>query len=417
MSRFDDEVPPTPPTELWLKWGLQTNEKGIPYLNLHNASLIIESDPKYKDSVYFDEFLQRIIRKNSPIREWGDADDLELVRHIQNTLAIPRMGREAVSQAVVGVASKKKRNCVREWIETLKWDKQPRLEHFFIDYMGVAEDEYSMCASRNFWLSIAARVYKPGCKVDNMIILEGPQGVGKSTALQIIGGAWFAEQHESAIYPKAFAEILQGKLLIEISEMDAFNKAEVNRVKQTISCPSDRFRPAYGRHAVDHPRTCVFVGTINKDDWNRDETGARRFWPIACTGAIDLEGIRANRDQLFAEAKTRILAGEDHWQMPPEPTKREQEARYQHDIWTDEVTRILKGKTEVTTQEILKELGLDLVRQGRAEQMRIGTILRVLEWKKVRKTQGRDRSYVFQAPEVGQVGQVGQQNLSKFNDV
>jgi predicted P-loop ATPase len=96
---------------------------------------------------------------------------------------------------------------------------------------------------------MVARVYNPGCKVDNMVILEGVQGVGKSSALQIIGGPWFAEQHESATNPKAFAEILQGKLLIEISEMHAFNRAEVNRVKQTISCPSDRFRASYGRYA------------------------------------------------------------------------------------------------------------------------------------------------------------------------
>jgi len=99
--------------------------------------------------------------------------------------------------------------------------------------------------------------------------------------LQIIGGDWFAEQHESATNPKGFAEILQGKLLIEISEMDSFNRTEVNRVKQTVSCPSDRYRPSYGHHAQDHLRQCIFVGTTNRDDYGNDDTGLRRFLPGA----------------------------------------------------------------------------------------------------------------------------------------
>ncbi len=401
MNRVFEEEEAPPPAELWVAWGLQVNGNGIPYTNLHNASLILEADPAYKDKVYYDEFLQRVIRKNSPIREWGDADDLELARHIQHELAIPRMGREAVSQAVISVASKRKRNCVREWLDPLKWDSQPRINKFFSDYMGAKDDEYTDCASRNFWVSMAARVYKPGCKVDNMVILEGPQGIGKSSALQVVGGPYFAEQHESATNPKAFAEILQGKLLVEISEMESFSKAEVNSVKQTISCPSDRFRPAYGRHATDHPRTCVFVGTTNRDDWNRDETGARRFWPIACSGNVDLEGIRENRDQLFAEAKTRFLAGETHWKMPLDATRREQEDRYQFDAWHDKVVSILKGKEEITAVEALTEMGLDTLRQGRSEQMRLAAILRFLGWKKTRKSTRADRSRVYVSPDNG----------------
>lgn len=410
-KRFEDEVPPATPPELWAQWGLTVNSSNLPHTNLHNAALILEADPAYKHSVYFDAFLQRVIRKNSPIREWGDADDLELTRHIQHVLGIPRMGRDVVSQAVISVASRRPRNCVREWLETIKWDGQTRIEDFFSDYMGAPDDEYSRCASRNFWLSMAARIQRPGCKVDNMVVLEGPQGVGKSTALQIIGGAWFAEQHESATNPKAFAEILQGKLLVEISEMEAFRGGEVSRVKQSISCPSDRFRAAYARHASDHPRTCIFVGTTNTADWNKDETGARRFWPIACVGDIELEGIRENRDQLFAEAMVRVKEGEPHWKMPEAETKAQQDDRYQHDPWHDKVVNFLLGKTEATTQEIMTDIGIDLVRQGRTEQTRVGRIMRVLRWKRVRKPSG-DRGYHYVAPtvlheSVGQVKPVG----------
>lgn len=400
-AKFDDDEPPSPPakaSDLWRKWGLQFTDRGVPHLNLHNAALILEADPLYSGKIYFDEFLRRVMRVNSPAREWSDADDLEAMRHIQSTIRLPRMGREAISSAVVEVAYRHKRNCVRDWMDGLQWDGQGRIEHFFSDYMGAEEGEYCLNASRNFWLSMAARVYHPGCKVDNMIVLEGPQGVGKSTALQIIGGDWFAEQHESATNPKAFAEILQGKLLIEISEMEAFSNAEVNRVKQTITCRSDRFRAAYSRHAADHPRTCVFVGTTNRDDWNRDETGARRFWPIACGGDIDLQGIRANRDQLFAEARARILAGEDHWKMPADATAQEQRDRYQTDPWHEKVVEFLKGKARATNAEILTGLGLDVSRQGRADQMRVGRILRFLGWKKARDKSGKDRAYFYVPP-------------------
>lgn len=387
--------------ESWKEWGLSTTDKGIPHANLANAALILENDPKFKGSLYYDAFLQRIIRKNSPAREWRDSDDLEAARYMQSVLGLPRMNREVVSQAVVEVAHKSPRNCVTEWLDTLSHDGTQRLECFFSDHFGAIESDYTHAASKNFWLSLVARAYRPGCKVDNMIVLEGAQGVGKSQALGIIGGEWFAEQHESATNPKAFAEILQGKLLIEVSEMDAFSRAEVNRVKQTVSCPSDRFRASYGRYAVDHPRTCIFVGTTNRDDWNRDETGARRFWPIACAGSIDLERIRATREQLFAEAVARFKANETHWEMPQEAARAEQEARYMHDAWHEKVASILKGKAEVSTSQILEEMGFEMTRRGRAESMRVGTILRVLGWKRVRKWQGKDREYVYAPPEVG----------------
>src|SRR5262249_23914540 len=198
-----------------------------------------------------------------------------------------------------------------------------------------------------------ARVYRPGCKVDNMVVLEGPQGIGKSSALHVIGGEWFTEQHESASNPKPFKEILQGKLLIEISEMDAFSRAEVSRVKQTITDTLDRYRESFGRHAKDHLRQCVFVGTTNKDDWNKDDTGARRFWPIACKGEIDVEGIRANREQLFAEAVTRIKNGESWWEMPAEETRLEQQKRYDADAWSEDIAAFIALKSKVTVNEIL----------------------------------------------------------------
>lgn len=397
---------------IWTKWGLLLTDKHLPHTNVHNAALILEQDPDFAGTVYYDEFLQRIMRRNSPVREWRDGDDLELLRHIQNNIRIPRMSRESVTQAVVAVASKDRRNCVVEWLDSLKWDGTPRIDQFFSDAFGAEVSEYTTAASRNFWLSLAARVYQPGCKVDNMIVLEGSQGVGKSTAMDIVGGDYFAEQHESATNPKAFAEILQGKLLVEISEMDAFSRSEVNRVKQTVSCRSDRFRASYGRHAADHPRTCIFVGTTNRDDWNRDETGARRFWPIKCN-EINLDVITQNREQLFAEAVARHKAGEPHWLMPEQETKDEQEARYQSDPWHDQIALALKGVDNITTAQIAEQLGVPVERRDKWMETRIGAAVKFLGWERKRRRIDGKLTWYYRPTRktVGTVGTVGTDNL------
>lgn len=374
-----------PQYPIWQEWGLQLGANGGPPLaNLNNAVAIMEGDPALKGIVFYDEFLQRVMTEDPP-REWSDADDIRLALYMQRDIGIAKIGREAVAQAVIAVAHSSPRNCVKDWLDALVHDGTPRIDRFFGDNFGAEESTYTAAASRNFWLSMVARVYRPGCKVDNMVVLEGSQGVGKSSALQIIGGEWFAEQHESATNPKGFAEILQGKLLIEISEMDSFNRAEVNRVKQTISCPSDRFRASYGRYALDHPRQCVFVGTTNRDDWNRDETGARRFWPIACRGPINLQAVRDNREQLFAEAVARHKAGEPHWLMPDEATRGEQEARYQADPWLGQVSEIIKGESKVTSSFVAEKLGISIERRDRTVEMRIGACLRFLGWLRSRR--------------------------------
>lgn len=383
-----------PKYPIWDGWNLQLGSNGGPPLTtLSNAVVILENDPALAGLVWFDEFLGRLMT-GDPAREWGDADDSHLQIYMQRDIGITRIGRDVVSQAVLTMAHRHPRNCVRDWFDSLAHDGVERIGAFFSDYFGAEDNEYTRSASRNFWLSMVARIYSPGCKVDNMIVLEGAQGLGKSTALQIIGGDWFAEQHESATNPKGFAEILQGKMLVEISEMDAFNRAEVNRVKQTVSCPADRYRPSYGHHAKDHPRQCVFVGTTNRNDWNRDDTGARRFWPIACKGTLNLDAVRSNREQLFAEAVARYKAGEPHWHMPEDHARAEQEARFQGDPWLETVAEVLKGESKITTNAIAEKIGIPVERRDRATEMRIGSCLRFLGWHR-RRGGAADRAYYY----------------------
>jgi putative DNA primase/helicase len=355
--------------------------------------------------VWFDEFLQRILTGNPP-REWTESDDVHLTLRFQREKRIPQMALDTVRNAVTEIAFRRKRNCIKDWLESLVWDKTARIDNFFEDYYGTPRTDYTMAASKNSLIAMVARVYKPGCQVDNMPVMEGPQGILKSSSLRALAGEYHAEQHEN-VTQKDFLQNLQGKWLIEISEMDSFSKSETSKVKAVITTVSDHFRPSYGRRSVDHPRQCVFVGTTNRDDWNRDETGARRFWPIQC-GVIDIDGIRKNRNQLFAEAVHRFKKGESWWEMPADETQKQQHSRYVAPAWVELIEKYIHHErvrddnhdgfrwipraeplTELSIAEVL-EHALDVPRAqwSKANEMRVAESLRFLEW--IKKDVKRD---------------------------
>lgn len=373
-----------PLTEQWAMLGLECTKAG-PVANEDTVMRILERHPDLSAICWFDEFLGRIMTNGAAgAREWSDADDVRLVSALQRELGITRIKVSHVRAAVIGTAFSKVRNCAQEWVRSHRWDGTERMQHFFPDAFGTPDTPYSRAVGRNFWISLVARVMQPGCKVDTMVILEGGQGAGKSSVLKAIGGEWFTVQHES-VTGKGFFEVLQGKMLVEIAEMDAFGKAEVTRVKQVVSTEVDRYRESYGRYAKDHPRHSIFVGTTNKDDWNRDETGARRFWPIKCVGMVDIAAVRRNRAQLFAEALVAFNNGAKWWEMPEAETRAEQDARREEDPWSNSIRDWLADiyRTEVTADDVMRDgLGLRKVEMGKPQQMRVGSILRGLGWTK-----------------------------------
>lgn len=376
--------PNAPVVDKWAMLGLETTKTGA-VANENNAIRVLENHPDLKSIVWYDEFLGRIMTTGpTGDREWADADDVRLTVQMQREIGMSRIKVSHVRAAVIGWAMAHVRNCAREWISGHKWDGIERIHAFFPDSFGAADTAYTRAVGRNFWISLVARAFQPGCKVDTMVILEGGQGAGKSSVLKAIAGEWFTVQHES-ITGKGFFEVLQGKMLVEIAEMDAFGKAEVTRVKQVVSTETDRYRESYGRYAKDHPRHSIFVGTTNKDDWNRDETGARRFWPIKCEGKVDIAAVRQNRAQMFAEALVAVRAGATWWEMPEAETAAEQDARREEDPWTNSVRDWLANiyRRDVTADDVLKDaLGLRKVEMGKAQQMRVGAILRGIGWTK-----------------------------------
>lgn len=397
---------PSPPSATfqrarWEEMGLALDGRGMPPANLDNAVRVLENHRDLKGRVWFDDFTGRVMTSwGGPVREWGEAETLAATLFLQRSIGITQIAPTTVDAAVNATAFANRRNSAQEWLRSLKWDGVARLPSLLARGFGTVESEYTSAVGRCFMVGMVARILRPGCKVDTMPVFEGAQGLGKSAALQaLVGAAWFAEAAED-VTSKDFFMVMQGKALVEIAELDTFSRSEVTAVKRVLSCANDRYRAPYGRRAEDHARTCVFSGTTNRDDWNRDETGARRFWPVACT-AIDLPWIRDNREQLFAEAVMRFDRGEQWWDVPGDDAKREQDARREVDEWEEPIARYLKGRREVQVAGVMETgLGMPPDKWTKPLQMRVAVILRRMGW--VRNDtwwEGR-KAKVWQSPDV-----------------
>ncbi|MCK5769487.1 virulence-associated E family protein [Algiphilus sp.] len=395
-------APPPVASDGW-EATLATNKEGGYRVNLHNVITILTRHREWRGVLAFDTFGNQIVkRRETPYGgEPGPVEDTDVVR-IAAWLAHPdtygmTVGSGMVREALLPVAHENPVHPVREYLDGLQWDGQPRIATFFRDYCGVDATsselvDYLAAVARCFFVSAIARVREPGCKADLMLILEGPQGAKKSTVVRELASAeWFAEAMESPAN-KDFYQSLQSRWIVEVAEMESFTKAEVGKIKQAISTQADHYRPSYGHIAQSFPRQCVFMGTTNEDAYLRDPTGARRFMPVHVT-EIDIDAIRGVRDQLWAEAQHRYGKGEDYWTLPAS-AREEQAARYQQDVWYEPIVRYVEGHgpphwypikreplDETTTAELLSRvLDIDAGKQDRQSQMRAAAVLKQLGW-------------------------------------
>ena len=367
-------------------WPWATTSRGTRLSNLENVTIAFQNDPELQALVWYDEFLDRLLT-GAPAREWADADDVRVAVQLQQDFWLKQVTPGQVRAVLDQRARAFPRHAVRDWLATLEWDGEPRIAAAFEDYWGAEpserqSDTYIRAASANFFIGLAARVLKPGCQLDHMVVFEGAQGVGKTTALRLLGGPWYALAHES-VTKKDFFEALQGKWLIEVGELDAFSRAEVTRVKTVISTPTDRYRASYARSAVDRPRQCVFAGTTNADAWGHDETGLRRFWPLR-VGTIRLDLLGVARAQLFAEAAVAVREGRSWWEMPSDATS-VQAARQAEHPWTEPILAWLsrEGVTETTTTDVLRScLKMDDADLRMNHAHDVGRVLKLAGWMK-----------------------------------
>lgn len=367
----------------WADFGLATNPKGAPYANVANAVILLQKHPFYANHIWYDPFHGRIrtdLDLSGVERSWTDADEIDILEWMQRFMKLPTMGLPQVQQAVLFVAHADIRRHPATYLKSLRWDGHPRVDDLAVTGFGAIDSPYTRSAGANFAKSFVARMSNPGCKVDTVLVLEGAQGTGKTRALRIIGGEFYAELHSQFGSKDAIQE-LQGKALLELAELEGLPKRESEVAKAFISRVVDTYRQSYARHPIDVPRSCIFVGTTNEHSYLRDATGARRFWPLR-TGTIDLDWIEVNRDQLLAEAYERVSRlCEPWWDMPIDETQREQRERYEGDPWSGPIERFLVGLDSVTSAELLSEaLHLDYKSQDKRGQMRVGKILRHLGW-------------------------------------
>ena len=374
----------------------QRDSQGEPRPNLFNAMLALRADGGIADHFSYDEMLRAPIvarpvpgansyREGEPFepRPVRDADVAALQEFLQAS-GLEKIGKGTVHQAVDLRADERRFHPVRNYLNALQWDGEPRLARWLVTYLGAEDTEYHRRIGSMFLVAMVARIFEPGCKADYMPIFEGPQGTLKSTACRVLGRPWFSDNlPDIRTAGKDVAQHLNGKWLIEVAEMSALDKAEASALKAFVTRTVERYRPSYGRKEVIEPRQCVFVGTTNKAAYLRDETGGRRFWPVR-VGVIDIEGLIRVRDQLFAEAVHLYRQGFRWWpdaDFEREFIMPEQEARYETDAWEEAIRGFLAGKQRVTVLEVARDgMHIDVPRLGTADQRRIAATLERLGW-------------------------------------
>lgn len=327
---------------------------------------------------WFDSFLMRPMTTFSGRNQQPINDEIlsELTIFFQRHLMLPKMSVEKVKQGIAAYCGRNRRNCAQEWLQSLKWDETSRLEMLLPAALGTDDDEYHRSVGRCFLMGMVRRIMEPGCQVDNVLLLEGGEGNGKSSALRAIGGDWFTEASES-ITSKDFYQCLQGKMLVELSEMSSFDRVSIEKVKAVITNRVDTYRKSYGFLPGDYPRQCVFTCTTNRDDWNKSDTGARRFWR-ARTGLIDVEWIETHREQMFAEAMARVIRHEPHWDVPLDKAKALQDDAREGDPWEEAVLYYASQRSEVRPDEVLRDaLNKPLDIQDKGHIARVRAILRM----------------------------------------
>ncbi|SCK04333.1 Predicted P-loop ATPase and inactivated derivatives [uncultured Clostridium sp.] len=267
----------------WLK-KLEYTEQGKLRSTISNFSLIIENEPLLKNKIAYNEFSNRAVvigqlpwRKKGNMGDWCDTDDSGLREFIEKYYSISSTAKCADALALS--FEKHSFHPIKEYLEGLSWDGQERINSLFIDYLGAEDSSYVRTVTRKILVAAVARIFVPGIKFDNMPVLAGPQGMGKSTIIKKLGQDWYSDSLTTVSGKEAY-EQLQGVWILEMGEMMATKKADIEATKHFLSKTEDIYRVAYGRRTSRFPRQCVFIGTTNDREFLRDKTGNRRFWPI-----------------------------------------------------------------------------------------------------------------------------------------
>jgi len=390
---------------------LQLNSEGNVKKSLANVMTIMAEHPEWESVLAYDAFSESIVAtKVPPTREqdrptnqiegeWAEADSVRTAAWLAEKYRID-IGPMTVEQAVQGLAHRRIVHPVRDYLRGLKWDAVQRLPKMLTTHFGAEPSEYVSSIGVRYMIGAVARIMKPACQMDTMLVLEGPQGILKSSALRVLAGHWFADSGLD-IGNKDSYQSLRRVWIYEIPEFASIKAArDIERVKAFLTSRSDHYRPSYGRRAIDVPRQCVFAGSTNESEYLLDKTGARRFWPFKC-GRINLVALERDRDQLWAEALARFESNERWWVDSLELRdlcETEQADRTPVDPWVPIVQQWLADgfvlvpdggggfdrvnpADGITTTDVLRgAINMHKERIDRAAETRAGQVLRHLGW-------------------------------------
>ena len=304
--------------EDWLKQLEYEKRSTVVKNTLRNLLLILNNDEKLK-GIVFNQLSDGMEIKGEvpwehPSRFWRDADDAQLISYVDLTYGT--FSARNYDIAVTKVADDRSYHPIREFLASLpEWDKVPRVDTILVDFLGASDNAYVRAVTRKTLCGAIARVMNPGCKFDTMLVLNGPQGKGKSTLISKLCGEWF---NDSLLLndtkDKTAAEKLQGYWILEIGELAGLKKTEIETLRGFLSRQNDIYRASFGRRATPHPRQCVFIGTTNAENgYLRDTAGNRRFWPVKTPGdaaRASWEMTEEEIRQIWAEALVRYKEGE-----------------------------------------------------------------------------------------------------------
>lgn len=304
----------------------KTGKNGIPEkYSIVNCVLILQNDPNLKNCIALDEFADIIIKiKDIPVINsnkgyWTEQDDASLRAYVEREYDL-LFSKDIIGDSIIVVAKQQRINPVKDRIEKLKWDGKSRVATYFIDYLGAEDNEYTRGVTTAFLVGAIKRIYQPGCKFELVPILEGKQGLGKSTAVRILFPAKFNDSQAGLGRTKDDYQQLIGSWVIELAELSAMKRTDVEKTKNFISAQSDTYRGSYGHYNLPHPRQCVFIGSTNQSDYLKDETGERRFYPVKCGVNAPTKNVFKYDDvdvlQVLAEAKVLLENGQKVYLEP-----------------------------------------------------------------------------------------------------
>ena len=365
---------------------------------------MLEHDQAFFGVLGYCSFSYRIMkRKRPPFKmstsgEWTDTDTERLRIYLAENYGFTPKASDVIG-AIVVHSEENAFHPVKNYLNGLQWDGTKRVSGWLHDYLGVEDSDYASLVGVFFLVSAVVRVMRPPVKVDSVLILEGKQGLGKSSILRVLFGDWFTDTHMTLGDKDAFQQ-MQGMWGIELAELDAFNKAENTKAKQFFGSMVDRYRPSYGRMVQEFARQSVFIGTTNQDRYLKDSTGNRRYWPVFCH-KIEHELLAKHRDQLWAEALHMFKNGMQWW--PDEKYlhlfESQQEDRFDSDVWEPIIHEWLRThrREDYSCAEIMKEaLDMDPQAMRPPEQKRVGLIMHRLGFtKKKRMVNGKRPAFYF----------------------